>query len=147
MRFNPRTRTGCDDNVRDNIAESAGFNPRTRTGCDAPEMVALRTLFRFNPRTRTGCDTRRLPAPGQQRVSIHAPARGATPVFSFLNSCPRFQSTHPHGVRHPLPHHALRCLRVSIHAPARGATHHGEDDGNGKRVSIHAPARGATPNK
>ena len=59
---------------------------------------------------------------GQQRVSIHAPTRGATAVDA------------PAGDRR----------EVSIHAPTRGATgglRH--DHGNGL-VSIHAPTRGAT---
>ena len=32
-------------------------------------------------------------------VSIHAPARGATPSRRAAPQCPPFQSTHPHGVR------------------------------------------------
>ena len=78
-------------------------------------------------------------------VSIHAPARGATPV--------------PEPVPEP--------EKVSIHAPARGATlgpslgrcctgfrfnprpreggdHAAYQDGEYSNVSIHAPARGAT---
>ena len=55
-------------------------------------------------------------------ISIHAPARGATP--SQTCRCPR--------------------RSISIHAPARGATGrdlcHSRFDG----ISIHAPARGAT---
>jgi len=33
-RFNPRTRTGCDKHVVNNLDVILGFNPRTRTGCD-----------------------------------------------------------------------------------------------------------------
>ena len=33
-RFNPRTRTGCDEQLGTTIKQGAGFNPRTRTGCD-----------------------------------------------------------------------------------------------------------------
>ena len=55
-------------------------------------------------------------------VSIHAPARGATPSPSWNASRSLFQSTHPRGVR-PVLRSAIRHrLRVSIHAPARGAT-------------------------
>ena len=56
--------------------------------------------FRFNPRPRTGGDRWGRAAQQQHRVSIHAPARGAT-----------FWTNHgnPDG-------------NVSIHAPARGAT-------------------------
>ena len=56
------------------------------------------------------------------RVSIHAPARGAT----------------RHSLRFP------RRRRVSIHAPARGATRAPVPVITGPLVSIHAPARGAT---
>ena len=55
----------------------------------------------FNPRTHTGCDPackRRLHRKFQ--VSIHAPTRGATlPCLDSSWPLPRFQSTHPHGVR------------------------------------------------
>ena len=55
-------------------------------------------------------------------VSIHAPARGATVVFS------------PVSILHI----------VSIHAPARGATSATCSSNAKITVSIHAPARGAT---
>ena len=35
-----------------------------------------------------------------QRVSIHAPTRGATDYFLYIVHNYLFQSTHPHGVRH-----------------------------------------------
>ena len=55
-------------------------------------------------------------------VSIHAPARGATP-YNFCK---------------------ILILSVSIHAPARGATEAVDDNDEHMKVSIHAPARGAT---
>ena len=55
-------------------------------------------------------------------VSIHAPARGATPC-----RCAR-----------------ARRAQVSIHAPARGATRPRASGRPWREVSIHAPARGAT---
>ena len=79
-------------------------------------------------------------------VSIHAPAWGATKLFSSLKYCRLlFQSTHPRGVRRGLVKagsssrasfnprtrvgcdhagtlHSLHCFHVSIHAPAWGAT-------------------------
>jgi len=33
------------------------FNPRTRTGCDDYQIIAADWVRGFNPRTRTGCDT------------------------------------------------------------------------------------------
>ena len=101
---------------------------------------------RFNPRTRVGCDALR-GALGLLcgKVSIHAPAWGATPCPSVpMPSSIMFQSTHPRGVRHDrrttgnatgsfnprtrvgcddlAKRKAISCRMVSIHAPAWGAT-------------------------
>ena len=77
-RFNPRTRTGCDKTCNYAASFVHGFNPRTRTGCDASKGTIGSITDSFNPRTRTGCDHRRR---------------------SYSPRLPRFQSTHPHGVR------------------------------------------------
>ena len=58
------------------------------------------------------------------RVSIHAPARGATPPEDRQADSEQFQSTRPRGARRRLDHSTCRPVRVSIHAPARGATIH-----------------------
>ena len=78
------------------------------------------------------------------RVSIHAPTRGATTKGWPYIKKTVFQSTHPHGVRHPVGrlHKALRI--VSIHAPTRGATVFLPKSLASALVSIHAPTRGAT---
>jgi len=57
------------------------------------------------------------------KVSIHAPARGATLSVQVALSVPvKFQSTRPRGAR-PVPiQHKHNGKHVSIHAPARGAT-------------------------
>ncbi len=79
--------------------------------------------MRFNPRAREGRDLLiDVDARKYLRVSIHAPARGATLVADRLE----------------------RVGDVSIHAPARGATADRGDHLRGWYVSIHAPARGAT---
>ena len=106
----------------------------------------------------------------QMRVSIHAPARGATwhelhqsTLIGSFNPraragrdddalrppiChDRFQSTRPRGARLADSAYARLPLPVSIHAPARGATwRHIRQRRRYRadRVSIHAPARGAT---
>ncbi len=56
-------------------------------------------------------------------VSIHAPAWGATarPCFCAKYQ-PKFQSTHPHGVRPKCTSLVAIPMLVSIHAPAWGAT-------------------------
>ena len=55
-------------------------NPRTREGCDGLLVLRRGQPQSFNPRTREGCDER---SKGRKHlhklVSIHAPARGATP--------------------------------------------------------------------
>ena len=57
------------------------------------------------------------------RVSIHAPAWGATIWPSVMTTlCTGFQSTHPRGVRHVVAVHQDVRHVVSIHAPAWGAT-------------------------
>ncbi len=102
------------------------------------------------------------------KVSIHAPAWGATVVFPvLLSSFPQFQSTRPRGARrkaklggdHKSEFQSTRprgarlqrngyrvvIVNVSIHAPAWGATNNNTNTDNIGRVSIHAPAWGATP--
>ena len=77
-------------------------------------------------------------------VSIHAPTRGATAVELITDARGAFQSTPPRGGRHDT-HFCLRQLRVvSIHAPTRGATCCRLYTVERKKVSIHAPTRGAT---
>ena len=100
VRFNPRTRTGCDEAImtimritlvsihapvrgatvgtETEYQPYAGFNPRTRTGCDFDGVVKVSLRIRFNPRTRTGCDVLKWDPASPRHVSIHAPVRGAT---------------------------------------------------------------------
>jgi len=56
------------------------FNPRARTGRDVNATRARIKSLSFNPRARTGRDCALVAALDGQRVSIHAPARGATSV-------------------------------------------------------------------
>ena len=76
----------------------------------------------FNPRSREGSDRETRNKRSRGRISIHAPAKGAT-VDSFL--C-RLTSS------------------ISIHAPAKGATYIDTQDVYYWTISIHAPAKGAT---
>ena len=54
------------------------FNPRTRVGCDRYEDTESEVIECFNPRTRVGCDMASKRFLNHSRVSIHAPAWGAT---------------------------------------------------------------------
>ena len=76
----------------------------------------------FNPRAREGRDLDEERLHYQGRISIHAPARGAT-----SGDCPPFAR-----------------VVISIHAPARGATDGPISNLTLLLISIHAPARGAT---
>ncbi len=122
------------------------FNPRSREGSDADQPPsAFRLDPDFNPRSREGSDRFRqwqqradtqfqstLPRrerPGARErqkitilISIHAPAKGATPC-----------------VAGPWP-----TSVISIHAPAKGATMKVRLPENNYFISIHAPAKGAT---
>ena len=168
--FNPRTRVGCDQVLRDQGVEpDKGFNPRTRVGCDPVALMRLYNLFLFqstHPRGVRPHQGARPPASGI--VSIHAPAWGATfprrdsrsfrvcfnprtrvgcdPSITASAPSPHlFQSTHPRGVRQAHAAELMPSLGVSIHAPAWGATGcSGTRASSRTRVSIHAPAWGAT---
>ena len=77
-------------------------------------------------------------------VSIHAPTRGATALNVGRLTSNGFQSTHPHGVRRPQPVPSQTLTRFNPR------THTGCDVKNRRHqnamlVSIHAPTRGATP--
>ena len=97
----------------------------------------------FNPRPRMGGDTSSWQMHDANRVSIHAPAWGAT-RHSPLTSSTRHVSIHaPAWGATDYQWHAVRLPCVSIHAPAWGATAH-VDYARCDMVSIHAPAWGAT---
>ena len=140
-----RTRVGCDVCSINPWKERGCFNPRTRVGCDLhngpvfslswefqsthprgvrrPRLIGRIVRRRFNPRTRVGCDARHRATAELWRVSIHAPAWGATRIFFDFR----------------------QILTVSIHAPAWGATSILCVNFRwNTQVSIHAPAWGAT---
>ena len=76
-RFNPRTHTGCDENVtKVNIEVGVSIHAPTRGA--TPEGGTIEV---------------------SESVSIHAPTRGATNWARGWMRRRWFQSTHPHGVR------------------------------------------------
>ena len=99
-------------------------------------------------------------------ISIHAPPRGATPLYIYSYQYPHNFNSRPSargdgGLNSPPPKksisiHApprgatwLACLGllaslISIHAPPRGATRRTSAAAKGRDISIHAPPRGAT---
>ena len=54
------------------------FNPRSREGSDYSESIRLQAINYFNPRSREGSDNYNPQALTSPKISIHAPARGAT---------------------------------------------------------------------
>ncbi len=120
----------------------------------------------FNPRPCARGDACSMPGYSMRKVSIHAPARGATgrPLQRrVLNPCfnprpcargdiPVITFEHHGDCFNPRPcargdkstQYGLSGSRVSIHAPARGATSISPWFISSRDVSIHAPARGAT---
>ena len=100
-RFNPRAREGRDDiNQTDEAlwqmfqstrprgarlfpplfgVKCKRFNPRAREGRDDYQGLFQSNLSCFNPRAREGRDADSFPSKSRSAVSIHAPARGATP--------------------------------------------------------------------
>ena len=80
--FNPRTRVGCDFLFVALPRNTGNFNPRTRVGCDPCGSHLLRSVCNFNPRTRVGCDADTPRRYQNNRISIHAPAWGATDIMA-----------------------------------------------------------------
>ena len=79
--FNSRTRKGCDAFAWIYPSTLLGFNSRTRKGCDVASGRGERVTLSFNSRTRKGCDISSCTELKYQRVSIHAPVKGATTFF------------------------------------------------------------------
>ena len=126
---------------------SSCFNPRAREGRDAPGVAPVSAVCTFQSTRPRGArppvdaaahqvpglfqSTRprgARPARGRQagracRVSIHAPARGATASSATRPS--RMASFNPRareGRDARFGHRWVQWVTVSIHAPARGAT-------------------------
>ena len=100
VNFNPRSREGSDDCCRLFGYLRKNFNPRSREGSDILKAIEDKLNGYFNPRSREGSDTIYSQIFTTRRISIRAPARGAT--FSK-----RLRTS---------------LTDISIRAPARGAT-------------------------
>ncbi len=120
------------------------FNPRSREGSDGFDIIFCHVSNHFNPRSREGSDCRNDIREGKVSISIHAPARGATPLSAVSARPSEFQSTLPRGERPPRLWDLYDSSGISIHAPARGATDGDATPSPLLIISIHAPARGAT---
>ena len=151
------------------VKRKTNFNPRSREGSDK-KVVAIRwndnrfqstlprrerlnqrlerwdTIPYFNPRSREGSDGIPTIAKIFCKISIHAPAKGATAILIESFFCDnKFQSTLPRRerlevfTRHTQKMHfnprsregsdasanvVINVYVISIHAPAKGATGH-----------------------
>ncbi len=98
--FNPRSRMGSDHLNPRRQGREARFNPRSRMGSDSPDPAPAGGHRSFNPRSRMGSDRQGMEGPIDRRVSIHAPAWGATlQDLTDEEVAKKFQSTLPHGER------------------------------------------------
>ena len=124
------------------LGQLDSFNPRARAGRDARHGTVMRPSC-FNPRARAGRDGHMAQSVMTEAVSIHAPARGATP------SCvgrARPDGFNPRARAGRDPHVGVELGDDSSFNPrARaGRDRSGHCYRQTCRVSIHAPARGAT---
>ena len=138
VRFNSRARKGrdiCDTNTLCQFAVSihapargatpspsassgpTSFNSRARKGRDNQPQTPLRRLSCFNSRARKGRDGKNVSITSKVRVSIHAPARGATSGLSEAAIRAMFQFTRPQGARPSLP--AMSPVTLSFNSRAR----------------------------
>ena len=77
-RFNSRSRVGSDHTARDDDQNGGSFNSRSRVGSDPAWLVFPRVSVCFNSRSRVGSDYWPRYKCCKIRVSIRAPAWGAT---------------------------------------------------------------------
>ncbi len=122
--FNPRTRTGCDQEELRYFCIVSLFQSTHPHGV-RPVMCSMTAVrYDFNPRTRTGCDAVEIiRISGCSRISIHAPARGATQSYEQIQK--QLQHFNPRtrtGCDARVVAPRTRVSVISIHAPARGAT-------------------------
>ena len=98
----------------------------------------------FNPRSREGSDKHFQHLCPCHTISIHAPAKGATP-FAFEKCLQSGISIHAPAKGATFAKYIwLITNRISIHAPAKGATLSCAGSVILCQISIHAPAKGAT---
>ena len=97
--FNPRSHTGSDTISIQIQSVINNFNPRSHTGSDVMEFIIFRGFLYFNPRSHTGSDDDLELPSSVDKISIHAPTRGATELKITVAGVPKFQSTLPHGER------------------------------------------------
>ncbi len=113
---------GATSGKRCHLRFRSCFNPRPRAGGDVTAQESWILLDSFNPRPRAGGDSSSAHQHAQQKVSIHAPARGATRLrWTVSHFFPGF-NPRPRAGGDKKKKEGGGYMAVSIHAPARGAT-------------------------
>ena len=121
------------------------FNPRSREGSDLPEPFKLIHHLRISIHAPAKGATQTISvATATQVISIHAPAKGATKDSGISATSSKFQSTLPRRERLN-EGFALNNLQSDFNPRSREGSDKfafptNEDD----IISIHAPAKGAT---
>ena len=106
--FNPRSREGSDFHQSSFNIYIFNFNPRSREGSDLSNFIPNVFFINFNPRSREGSDAT-IPTNCNRydRISIHAPAKGATWCIGYQTFTATFQSTLPRRERQELRYQGL----------------------------------------
>ena len=121
--FNPRTRVGCDVLLAAFALCGVGFNPRTRVGCDDIAAWVLHSKSMFQSTHPRGVRHDKAVAAEAAIAFQSTHPRGVRPARWYCMACQDRVSIHAPAwgaTRRPRGHHEL--LYVSIHAPAWGAT-------------------------
>src|SRR5690606_3228397 len=92
---------GSDCSKGSDHGPSRRFNPRSRVGSDLTPMKRAQKSSCFNPRSRVGSDFELCDDKYRERVSIRAPAWGATEDQEEHDKISEFQSALPRGERLP----------------------------------------------
>ena len=157
-RRRPSRASSSMDSFQSTLPQGERPSPRPRARSNSPD---------FNPRSRKGSDTKDKDMDTVLPISIHAPARGATPVIVPIQHAaqfqstlpqgerrafrlesrlrPQFQSTLPQGERRVWQFHFSGTHRFQSTLPQGERRYRDVEFPDFVVISIHAPARGATP--
>ena len=169
VRFNPRTRVGCDiysaikrsRTRRFQSTHPRGVRLRPFRVTQAKRSVSIHAPawgatsdeerlglydYSFNPRTRVGCDAAQQ-ALEDDVIGFNPRTRVGCDQFVVhgLDLSATFQSTHPRGVRRYQNRYDEYRWHVSIHAPAWGATSLAQCKAAQRRAFQSTHPRGVRP--
>ena len=98
----------------------------------------------FNSRPSARGDDFTETAAMMDKISIHAPPRGATLTSANVIPADANFNSRPSARGDADVKKEIKALTISIHAPPRGATRVALSSASSGGISIHAPPRGAT---